>query len=247
VAWRAALQIAVVLTASFHCGAQPTSERPGEAAEKALLARLLNSPSSADLARGAYLAANYEQKEFVPSIIPLLGFSDRRVQLVAIDALIRLRAEVPDGALEAFLADNWADPAMVLLAQDSKRNADYLVSLSERLTNLDWEAANAILVTAPPEGYAARLFRDLTIHIELKVWDRGIGYADGLCGWIPPVKPMESSVGFPPIYQYSLRNGVEAAGWTSIGSGPFPVSYIRQDRQPKAARASIRTSTGSLI
>ena len=207
-------------------------ESPAYKTEKAIVAQLLSSTEPSQLAWGAYLAANYQQKNFVPAIIPLLRFSDSGVRLVAIDALIRLDADVADDDLSIFLASNPirldADPALVLMAKDPKKHTDLLMRLLDQLNNSGWVAVNEILLADPQPGYAAHLLRDWKVHFNVKVWDGPVGIGDGGCGWFGPQRVEEARQGFPTISEYFIHEGA-TKGATMIGAGPHPVSYLRQE------------------
>jgi hypothetical protein len=108
--------------------------------------------------RGAYLAWEYLEPSFVPSIVPLLRHEHPDVQLAAIDALLRLNADVPAESLGPFRIDGRFDPILALLSRNPKKYAGVLMSLLDQsLDDEEWLAVNSILWTAPPHGYAARL------------------------------------------------------------------------------------------
>src|SRR4051794_11969504 len=67
--------------------------------EKQIIQERLSSNVQSEVAWGAYLAANYKQKSFIPAITQLLKSDNRAIVAVALDALIRLEADVPEDAL----------------------------------------------------------------------------------------------------------------------------------------------------
>jgi hypothetical protein len=155
--------ILLLLALPIWAQSQPVS--PADAAEQAAVAALLSSSDAGQLAWGAQLAANYQQKKFIPAIISLLDFGNRDVQASAFDALIRLNADVPEQNLARFLNDPGAvDPVIVLFARTPKAHAAFLMhALDQPLADKHWVAVNSFLASAPPPGYAARLLSDWTI------------------------------------------------------------------------------------
>ena len=136
-----------------------------------------------------------------PAILPLLKSSDVDVQLAAIDALIRLDADMSEDDLSAFLkTTNQIDPLLIILARDSKKHGDLLMRLLDRqLNDTDWIAVNSILSTAPPPGFAARLLREWTLHPSVQTYDTFISAGDGGCGWYG-VKVTDRRAGFPQSF-----------------------------------------------
>jgi hypothetical protein len=207
--------------------AQPVS--PANATEQAAVAALLSSSDAGQLAWGAQLAANYQQKTFVPAIISLLDFANHDVQLSAFDALIRLNADVPELNLARFLNDPDAlEPTIVLLARDPKAHADFLMSaLDQPVSDPHWIAVNSFLAAAPPRSYASRLLRAWTIKATIIAREDALGEDDdgagGECGdGGTMLRP-----GFPMIPRYHIYEGLHP-GATLIASGPHPISYMRQ-------------------
>jgi hypothetical protein len=233
VIWRLMLLLASVLTgmpAAF--GQLPATKSPADAIENTIVTQLLSSREPSQLAWGAHLAANYQQTSAIPAIIPLLRSSDSSVQLTAVDALIRLGGDIPDEDLTAFLSTNRPGPVLVILARDPKKHSDFLMRILDQLNNSDWVAANGILSTAPPPGYAARLLRDWSLHVNVKVWDNSIGFADGGCAWLDFRRVQGDRQGFPPLFLYVIQEGATSGG-TVIATGPHPVSYVRQEMPPR--------------
>ncbi|HEY4365243.1 MAG TPA: hypothetical protein VGN17_30055 [Bryobacteraceae bacterium] len=218
--------------------AQPPIPSPADSVEKSVVAQLLSAADPGQLAWGAYLAANYQQKSFIPSIVPLLHSPDAGVRQSAIDALIRLDSDLPELELDALLtADNDPDPVLVLLAKSPKKHADFLMHLLDRpLAEPDWVAVNSILSMAPPPGFAARLLREWTLHFTVIAWDKtytGLGAEGG--GWAGDGGPGRRP-GFPPLYFYVIQEGMKQGG-TILAAGPHPVSFIRQSNPSRSGLA----------
>jgi hypothetical protein len=219
----------LLIASSIGAVAQPPSAAPpADAIEKAVVTQLLATNDPRQLAWGAYLAGNYQQKSAIPAIILLLRFANADVQLAAIDALIRLDADVSEEDLSAFLKTNQVDPVLVLLARDPKKHGDFLMRMLDRqLDDTDWVAVNSILSMAPPPGFAARLLREWTLHFHIQVWDNFGSGSDGGCGWV------EDGVsggrpGYPPMFSDIIQESL-SSGDTVLATGPHPVSYRRKD------------------
>ncbi len=219
----------ILLICGLPLCAQPQPVSPANAAEQATIEALLKSSDLGQLAWGAQLVANYQQKKFIPEVIALLDSPNRDVQLSALDALIRLNADVPEESLAKFLnGGHTLEPAIVFLARDPKAHAGFLVhALDRTLFDQQWVAVSSFLAAAPPPGYASRLLRDWTIKATVEVKERpgGVGYGgpsgcgDGR-GRVTPDAPM--------IPYYTIAEGLQP-GATLIAAGPHPISYLRQD------------------
>jgi hypothetical protein len=207
---------------------QPLS--PAHAAEQATVAALLSSSEPGQLAWGVQLAANYQQKQFIPAIISLLKFGNADGQLSAFDALIRLSADVPEQSLASFLNDRETlEPTIVLLARDPKAHAAFLMSaLEQPLSNEHWVAVNSFVATAPPSGYASRLLGKWSIKATITVSEAGSGVGGGVGGTACGEIGLGFKPGFPVIPHYNIYEGLHP-GATLIAAGPHPISYLRQD------------------
>jgi len=202
--------------------AQPSPISPADADERRIIEGRFNSSEPADLAWAAHLAANYRQPSYVPRIIELLQHSDRDVRLVALDALIRLRATVPWESL-APLVNRHFD-AVVILASINNENRPYLSELLDgKVSDIGWVALNGILVDGRhPAGYAARLLKQWRPSFPI-----GVGAlppepppSGGMCGdsfQRPRPRP-----GFPPVVFYQFQQRTLALNFTT---GPHSVSY----------------------
>lgn len=128
---------------------------------------------------GATLAANYRQSEFVPRIIELLSIPNRYLPYYALDALIRMNADVPD-ALLLPLADKYFEQVIILLARDRVEHGEALLRLLDREKNdFEWLVLNSIIADHPPPGYVERLWHEWTLRSNLYVTDPGSGAGGG--------------------------------------------------------------------
>src|ERR1700679_4187417 len=80
----------VLMTASLSAQVSPADATDAQA-----IRELLASNDPARMAWGAELAGRYGRQEVVPELLRLLRSRDERVQANALDALIRLKAQVP--------------------------------------------------------------------------------------------------------------------------------------------------------
>jgi hypothetical protein len=196
-------------------------------------AQLLSSGEPSQLAWGAYLAANAQDKSLIPAILPLLRSRNSGVQLAAIDALIRLDADVPEEDLAVYLDSNPPDPVLVLLARDPKKHGDFLLRMLDRpLSETAWMAVNGILLMAPPPGYAARLVRDWTLQYNVEVWDwdsrqypPAIPLDGGPCSWgCSTYHAPNTPEGFPPQSICVISQGPWSRA-SPLVAGPHPLVY----------------------
>lgn len=219
----AVLLLAAALSAQYRWPS--SSDKP----EREMVAALLSLTDPAQAAWGAYLAANYEQSQFIPQILPLLNWQDSRVQAVALDSLIRLKAGVPEMYLTQFADSHLLDAALVILARDPTEHAAFLMSLLDKPLETDahWVAVRSLLASAPPPGFAARLLRDWTLKFTLRVHD-----ASSVSGGISAVSGGSGhgvgggAPGFPPIATNFIVEHPQH-GDTFLLSGPHPLYYRR--------------------
>ncbi len=191
-------------------------------------AERLTSTEPSQLAWGAYLAAEGQQKDLIPAILPLLKLDNSGVRLAAIDALIRLDADVPEEDLAPLLSGYWLDSTLILLSEDPKKHASFLMSLLDReMEGRQWDALNSILLAAPPPGYAARLLRDSSLRFTVCVQFENPCPGRMVIDGVPSLRrPPESPPGFPPQSLYMV--GDEAQGVpSSLATGSHPVTYAR--------------------
>src|SRR6266550_3271045 len=79
--------------------AQVQTPSPADRLEQKIVADKLAAKDPSQVAWGVYLAANYQQKKFIPEIIQLLAAENTFVRRAAIDSLIRLDADLPEETL----------------------------------------------------------------------------------------------------------------------------------------------------
>jgi len=207
--------------------AQPVTLSPQDAVERKAVLERIFSPQASQQAWGAYLAANYQQRDFIPQIAELLKSTNVNVRLVAMDALIRLQANVPEEILQRVEVDGF-DPILILLSRDVNGHAAYLMSLLDRpLPDLDWIATNSLLTSAPPKGFAGRLLKEWNLKLEILVQDSGAGiggsYGSG-CGDVADI----AAAGFPPVVRYTLVTDARPGDTMMVG-GVHPVYYRNRD------------------
>lgn len=199
-------------------------------------ARLLRSQVNRERAWGAYLAGAHGMKEHVSLLVGLLedpnvaagGWEESVVRQAALDALIRLDAEVPAEKLLPLYAAS-ADEVVILLARAPKQNERELLSLfNEGVPYVRWAAVGNLLTEARAPGFAARLLSGLKVEASVYVYDwegeRGYGGnsgCGGLCGG-----PSPTPEGFPPVGYYSLHAS-GGRGSVVLAPGRHTVYYAR--------------------
>jgi hypothetical protein len=223
-------RLALLITcAALSVVAQPPESEPVDVARRNQIHAMLSSTAPDQLAWGAYLAAENSEPSFVPSIIPLLRHENPDVQLAAIDALIRLNAEVPAERLGPIRIDGRFDPFLALLAKNPQKYSRVLLNLlDESLDGTEWTAVNSILWMTPPRGYAARLLREWQLQVSVEVQDKPPGIGCGGCGYYLRKRPARDRSGFPPVAIYVINIDVVHPEKTGIPRGPYPISFVRQ-------------------
>jgi hypothetical protein len=221
--------------------------RVGDAASEA--ERLLKSQGNRERAWGAYLAGAYGMKEHASLLVGLLedpnvaagGWEEEVVRQAALDALIRLDAEVPAEKLLPLYAAS-ADEVIILLSRAPKRNERELLSLfNEEIQDARWAAVGNLLTEARAPGFAARLLSGLKVEASVYVYDwegeRGYGSdgsGGGGCGGA-----FHTPEGFPPVGYYALStSGVR--GSVVFAPGRKAVYYARTLRPDMCGERSGR-------
>lgn len=217
-------------------GAVPPFVRLGDPGAEA--ARLLKSKENRERAWGAYLAGLCGLKGEAPSLVSILedetlsagGPEESAVLQAALDALIRLDAEVPAEALLP-LYERAADEVLILLARSPERNRAALLTLfKEETTNVRWLAAGNLLAQTRAPGFAARLLGGLKIQASVYVYDRGGEHEmagsgmNGGGGCAGGGNDLRGEL--PPVGYYSLDD-VAARGAAVLANGPHVVYYRR--------------------
>ena len=205
-------------------------------------ARLLESRGSRERAWGAHMAGRHGLKSLAPELVRLLsdptlgdGPEEWHVRQAALDALIRLDAEVPAEALRA-LPQAFADEVLILLARSPGESQAALLEMFAGQEEgggggVLWLAAGNLLAAAKARGFAARLLGGLKVEAAVTVLDPGddshgigggYGYGSGGCGagFDPP------PAGFPPVGYYSLT-AEEQRGAVVVAPGRRSVFYLR--------------------
>jgi hypothetical protein len=212
------------LTGSLLAQVPPVDGKDAQAVRE-----LLASGDPAKLAWGAELTAWFEHADLVPELLPLLHSSDERVQEHALDALIRMKANVPPEELKTLLP-RFQDAVIILAAANQQR--DLLFSMMHGNPKFDpfWVALNEVLGSGVGgKEYWAELLREWTIHVKIYVVDpdgRARVERSGSSNWcgssLADIRP-----DYPARAAYVLLLG-HSQGDTMLASGPHPVYYRRQ-------------------
>ncbi len=234
------LTIAVLMVASSAAGQGDESDKQNE---KLLdtTRRLMASQSHAVRAWGAYIAGHHGLKEAIPELRGLLhsvagdedGYPHRKVAQIehyvcyaALDALIRLEAEVPSNELLA-LPGRFKTCAFLLLYGEPKENQAALLDLvrSSPTARACWTAVCNLLVPLKTPGLAAFLLDGLHLKVELTVVDPGKFGGGGSSGSGSGDAWFSVPEGFPPITLYFLEER-QRDGNILVADGDHPV-YCR--------------------
>jgi len=199
---------------------------------------LISSLNRRDQAWAAYLIGQHGLTQFVPQLLQLLIPTNplqpttpelteaRALDRVILDTLIQLKAKVPGERLMS-VYDEFRDEVVIVLASSPEDNEKILLSLHDfPQPDTRWFAICNLLASSRPEGFAARLLRDITIKISLLVSENsqnalgvGEGGQGGIgCGMFGMPKD------FPPTSIYELRQEVED-GDVLLVEGVRPVYY----------------------
>jgi hypothetical protein len=217
-------------------GGLPSFVRLGDAGAEA--ARLLKSDDKKERAWGAYLVGLHGLKGQTPALVLILqdeslasgGPEEAPVRQAALDALIRLDAEVPAETLLP-LYQSSPDEVVILLARSPVRNQRALLTLfadDERPAR--WLAVGNLLAETRAPGFAPRLLGALKLTANVNVFDwegdhnlgggsgwnggGGCGHGGGLDETLPPV-------GYYELVEYVAR------GVIVLARGPRVVYYTR--------------------
>ena len=222
------IPLVFALTLGVRAWAQPVTPSPVAQIESQTVARLLASAEPAQLAWGAYLAANYRRPEFSPNLLRLATWTDGLVRMAAIDALIRLDVDVPENVLTQIAADD-LDPALIFIARRPGKYGQLVNQLMARkLEDHQWVALHSILLASPPEGFAASVLKDWTIRITVDVNDAGESLGSGSIGGGYIVDgSFFARPGFPPLEAYYVNENPKP-GDVLLAAGPHPVGYRTQ-------------------
>jgi hypothetical protein len=238
------LSLSLLLLTNAHTAAQKEGDAPPPFGE-AEAARLLKSQGNRERAWGAYLSGSYGAKEHAPLLVGLLedqalaagGWEESVVLQAALDALIRLDAEVPAEVLRA-LPQQFADEVLILLARSPEKNQDALLEIFAGLddgahSGGRWLTAGNLLAVSKARGFAARLLGGLKVEAFVTVLDgdishgSGSGYGGGGCGC---GAAFQQNTGFPPVGYYGLT-GDGSRGAVVVAPGRRPAFYLRSLNQ----------------
>lgn len=229
----------LVLLAAAGAFAQGDGARLEDVSAEA--SRLLGSRENRARAWGAYLAGAHGLKGHAPLVSALLpnvdatdaapaGSEEAFVTQAALDALIRLDAEVPSEKLLP-LYQLAPDETVILLARAPERNAGALLTLfADEMADALWLAVGNLLAEARARGFAARLLAGLEMRATVFVYDsngdRGYngGGGDGCGGSRNFFEPTPE--GFPPVGRYTLT-ATPARGAVVVARGRRAVYYVR--------------------
>ncbi|MDQ5839097.1 MAG: hypothetical protein M3379_20145 [Acidobacteriota bacterium] len=219
--------------AAADAKATPSFLRPGDVSEES--ARLLKSQENRERAWGAYLAGANGLKEQSAALVELLsdsnlggGWEESLVRQAALDALIRLDAEVPSEKLLP-LYQSSPEEVVILLARSPEQNRQALLPLFVAdAPSVRWLAVGNLLAETRAPGFAARLLQELKIEASLYVYDRegGHDYSMGGGGGCGCGRGVSREEGFPPISYYQLTEA-PSRGATVIAPGRHVVYYTR--------------------
>ena len=203
--------------------------------------RLLQSGEHRERAWGAYLAGLHGLKAEAPRLAELLaepalaggGWEEALVRQAALDALIRLGAEVPAETLLP-LRQTAPDEVIILLARAPQQNQQALLSLfTDESPESHWLAVGNLLAETRAQGFAVRLMAGLKIEASVHVYDsegeRGYGGGCGGCGrFCDFFRPPD---GYPPVFYYSLTTA-DVRGAVVAAPGRHTVYYVRAPSPP---------------
>jgi hypothetical protein len=200
-------------------------------------ARLLKSDDLKERAWGAYLVGLHGLKDQTASLVSILEdeklntvyWQEAFVRQAALDALIRLDAEVPAEKLLP-LYQSSPNEVVILLGRDPKKNELTLLQLFDDGDAPDarWLAVGNMLAASRTQGFAARLLGGLKIEASVYVYDReGVhDYGDGGDGGYGCGIGGSRDESLPPVSYYHLTTG-ERRGLTLFAAGQRNVYYDR--------------------
>lgn len=227
--------IAIFLVASVRAQSPTRLEQ-----ETARARQLLQSPTWADQAWGAYFAGRLHSEDLKEPLIeefrsaaalrdaPL--YSEQFAYLAALfDAAIQGDIAVPAKLLDPF-DEAWTDPVLILLAR--AKGADGEESLlhfaGDKWRSGVWLAANNLLFARESQRWYTMMLGELPVthrFIETDPGDvAGIGAGEGgaVCGDGAAAMPK----GFPPMALYELQQSPQR-GSVLLAQGPEPAYYGR--------------------
>jgi hypothetical protein len=212
----------------------PSFVRLGDVSAEA--ARLLKSDDNRERAWGAYLSGIHGLKEHAPLLVSMLederlnsGYRQEAfVRQAALDALIRLDAEVPAESLLPLYGSD-PDEVLILLAHEPETNRLALLGLfNDDEPDARWLALGNMLSAQGTPGFAARVLGGLKIEASVYIYDRegaheysGGGNGGHGCG-VGGI--LDESM--PPVSYYHLTTGARR-GATVVATGRQNIYYVR--------------------
>lgn len=243
----ACIFLAVALTAA----AQPIQET-----EAARARRLLASPQWLDKAWGAYFAGRLHSAEMgetlieafreAPALRDASSYSQEHGYLAALfDAAIESGITVPAELLEPF-EENWAAPAIILLARDPGSEESLLRLRDKRLGSGEWLAVSNLLLALKSQRFFAKALSEVEISHVFTLTDPGgnVGRGGGAGGGVFSDGIARMPKDFPPVGVYVLL-GWAQAGDVMLAAGPQN-AYYRRTVAPTNGRAPYGASPGSV-
>jgi hypothetical protein len=242
-AMRARVKIVILLVSSFAIaaswGSAQTVERPGfksahQPSAVESVAALMQSTDPRDQAWGAW----YAGREVMPQLVPLLervagehvGGGSQAAEAAldaAVDALIQLRAKVPEQLIRA-IHERREAAALVLASQNVGAVTPFLLDVVTSGSAEQWFAAANLLLPSRPQGFAALLARSLTVQVQITISEDGnTGSGSGSAGGVAiGCGGSGLAPGLPPWAIYQLT-GFAHPGVVVLATGPKPVYYRR--------------------
>src|SRR5215510_13450519 len=140
------------------------------------IGQLIQSASTRDRAWAAYLIGEYGLKEFAPALIELLNpnqldpdWETAFLYSAVLDSIIRLRVSAPSDSLLP-LYKRFPDETLIILARSPSENGEALLSIAEQPgREVCWVAACNLLAENKAPGFAAFLFKNVKIKIEIAI------------------------------------------------------------------------------
>ena len=196
--------------------------------------RQLRSDDPAEIAWGAFLAAQNRLKSAVPLLQERLASRPANdflpTELAILDALVQLDATLPAQAVRSSL-DRCPVQALILLANASSGRDEMLLSLLESTSGFRWQAAANVLLMTKPPGFARRLLTGLRMRLVIDVDDQqGRGFGGSVGGVSDGANVAHLAPGFPPLADYQFAPAMPGA--TILTLGPHAVYYVRRIRGP---------------
>lgn len=165
---------------------------------------------------GAYQAGKFGLKEYVPALLELVERENNRppeasplTKKAALDALVRLDADVPAELLTSRIAEEHYSETMILLARNKEENQEDLLCFMDRLPihGKHWWVAAVYLTSVKPPGLAQRLLQGLQFELTIFVYEdlkprrRGARLGPGMVRSRSKVSEYDP---YPPWSRYSF-------------------------------------------